>query len=68
MTGLSAFPGTQLEMDLLTIVTRLEQHEAGDEWIIHRILNSDLPRLRSYLSNDILSWRREALAFTAFKL
>lgn len=48
----------QLEIDIATAVMRIEQ--AGREpenadWLIDRLVTCDAPRLRRYLSDEILS-------------
>lgn len=51
--------GPGLQLDLLTVVLRLEQIERGDEWLLDRVLTCDLPRLRGHLTEQALVWKTE---------
>lgn len=47
----------QLQLDLATVVARLEQMADlpwfdGSHWLFRRIIDCDLPRLRSHLNAD----------------
>jgi len=56
-------PPTGLQLDLLTVITRLEQIQLEREdglWLLwDRVLTCDLPRLRGHLTEDTLQWERE---------
>ncbi|WP_433235443.1 hypothetical protein ACQPYK_25350 [Streptosporangium sp. CA-135522] len=53
---------TDLELDLATVVARLEQVQAAGGWsaadpvVVERVLSCDLPRLRGHLSAEVLAF------------
>lgn len=52
---------TGLQLDLLTVVARLEQiRDEGPgvlaDHLLDRVLTCDLPRLRGYLTEETLRW------------
>lgn len=63
-TGPPTPPPDGLQLDLLTAVARLRQlqdveyYERGDHWLMHRILNCDLPRLEGHLTPETIAWQK----------
>lgn len=52
-------PPTGLQLDLLTVVARLEQvadELAGGSLTAQRLITCDLPRLREHLDAETLAW------------
>lgn len=60
-------PPSGLQLDLLTVIVRLEQ--IRDEWdehqgfaedlLLSRVIGCDVPRLRSYLAPETLAWAED---------
>lgn len=58
------FPGTQLDLDLLSAVARIRQlQEEGVETcsglILDRLITCDMPRLFSHISDEATAWAKE---------
>ncbi|MFL6112311.1 MAG: hypothetical protein ACJ786_13290 [Catenulispora sp.] len=65
--GAGHFITSQLELDLATVVARLQQlrDEHGEDmqaFLVHRLTTSDLPRLRGHLSPELAAWIDELCA------
>ena len=56
------FPGSELELDVLTLIARLRQIDREDQpthWLwTDRVMGCDVPRLRSHLSAEVIAWEK----------
>lgn len=56
----------QIELDILTLIVRLEQMDAEDRpthWLwADRVMGCDVPRLRAHCSAEALLWVADVLA------